>query len=168
MPALPLNERARDCLAICLASLAFVVMLRPFQNTPFVDDWVYAWSVENLITHGRLQILNFSDNVNVAQILWGAIACLPLGFSFTALRVSTWLLGLAALCGLYLLARELDAPRRDALVGTATLAVYPVFTLLSVTFMTDVPFSASRCWRARPWFARSGHTARAGLSPPAS
>jgi hypothetical protein len=140
MPALPLNERARDCLAICLASLAFVVMLRPFQNTPFVDDWVYAWSVENLITHGRLQILNFSDNVNVAQILWGAIACLPLGFSFTALRVSTWLLGLAALCGLYLLARELDAPRRDALVGTATLAVYPVFTLLSVTFMTDVPF----------------------------
>lgn len=33
----------------------------------------------------------------MAQVIWGALACLPFGFSFTALRVSTWLLALAAL-----------------------------------------------------------------------
>src|SRR5688572_29503308 len=121
-------------------ALLFAALVRPFQNAPFVDDWVYAWSVENLLTHGRLQVLNYSDNVNLAQVVWGALACIPFGFSFTALRVSTWLLGIVSLCALYLLLRELEVPRRDALLGTATLAVYPVFALLSITFMTDVPF----------------------------
>jgi Dolichyl-phosphate-mannose-protein mannosyltransferase len=36
--------------------------------------------------------------------------------------------------------RELEVRRLDALLGTATLAVYPIFALLSATFMTDVPF----------------------------
>jgi hypothetical protein len=134
------HDRARDCLIIGGVALLFAALVRPFQNAPFVDDWVYAWSVENLLTHGRLQVLNYSDNVNLAQVVWGALACIPFGFSFTALRVSTWLLGIVSLCALYLLLRELEVPRRDALLGTATLAVYPVFALLSITFMTDVPF----------------------------
>ena len=137
---LPRDDRARDCLTISVVALLFAALVRPFQNAPFVDDWVYAWSVENLLTHGRVQVLNYSDNVNVAQIVWGALACVPFGFSFTALRVSTWLLGIVSLCALYLLLRELEVPRRDALLGAATLAVYPVFALLSITFMTDVPF----------------------------
>jgi hypothetical protein len=140
MAPLPQDERARDCLKICVLSLLFVGIIQPFQNAPFVDDWVYAWSVENLLTNGRVEVLNYSDNVNVAQVVWGALACVPFGFSFTALRVSTWLLAIVALCALYLLLRELDVRRRDALLGAATLAVYPIFALLSVTFMTDVPF----------------------------
>ena len=72
MPLLPRDERARDCLAIFVFALVFVGIIPPFQNAPFVDDWVYAWSVENLLTHGRVEVLNYSDNVNVAQIVWGA------------------------------------------------------------------------------------------------
>jgi hypothetical protein len=72
-------------------------------------------------------VLNYADNANVAQILWGSLFCLPFGFSFTALRVSTWLLAVGGLCGLYLLLRELEVSRRDAILGTATLGVYPVF-----------------------------------------
>ena len=140
MPLISRGQRARDCLTIALGTLLFAGLIRPFQNTPFLDDWVYAWSVENLLTHGRIEVLNYSDNVNVAQVAWGALACVPFGFSFTALRVSTWLLALAALCALYLLLLELDATRRDALLGTAVLAAYPTFAILSVTFMTDVPF----------------------------
>jgi hypothetical protein len=140
MSLFPRNDRVRDCLMIGGVSLLFAALVRPFQNSPFVDDWVYAWSVENLLAHGRLQVLNYSDNVNLAQVVWGALACVPFGFSFTALRVSTWLLGIVSLCALYLLLRELEVPRRDALLGAATLAVYPVFALLSITFMTDVPF----------------------------
>ena len=89
MRLLPRDERARDCLAIVVLAFLFAAIIRPFQNAPFVDDWVYAWSVENLLAHGRVEVLNYSDNVNVAQVLWGALACLPFGFSFTALRIST-------------------------------------------------------------------------------
>jgi hypothetical protein len=82
----------------------------------------------------------YSNNINIAQILWGWLVCLPIGFSFVALRISTWLLAVGSLCGLYLMLRDLEVPRGDALLGTATLGVYPIFALLSVTFMSDVPF----------------------------
>ena len=112
----------------------------PFQNTPFVDDWVYAWSVENFLKTGRIEVLDLSTHLNVAQIVWGALVSFLFGFSFTALRVSTVLIALVGLGALYLLLRELDVPRATALVGAASLAVYPVYAVLAVSFMTDVPF----------------------------
>lgn len=135
-----MHERGRDCLTIALAAVAVTLLVRPFQNTPFVDDWVYAWSVENLLNGGRLLVPEYSNNINVAQVLWGWLFCLPFGFSFVALRVSTWVLAVGSLCGLYLLLREFDVARPDALLGTATLGLFPTFAILSVTFMTDVPF----------------------------
>jgi len=134
------HERQRDCLAIALAAVLVTLLVRPFQNTPFVDDWVYAWSVENLLNGGGLLVPEYSNNINVAQVLWGWLFCLPYGFSFAALRVSTWILAVGSLCGLYLLLREFDVARPDALLGTATLGLFPTFAILSVTFMTDVPF----------------------------
>jgi hypothetical protein len=134
------SERLLDCVGIVVVAAAATLLLRPFQDAPFVDDWVYAWSVEHLLDTGRLEVLDFADNFHGVQTLWGLLLCLPFGFSFTALRVSTWLAALAGLCGLYLLLRELDVPRRDALLGTAALGLYPTFAMLGVTFMTDIPF----------------------------
>lgn len=137
----------RDCVWIVLLWSLPIFFLRPFQNAPFVDDWAYAWSVENFLKTGTLKILDWSTSINPAQTLWGALFCLPAGFSFAALRISTWVLSAAALTGLYLLLRESGVERRSALIGTATLAVYPVYLQLSYTFMTDVPFV---CWSV--WF----------------
>jgi hypothetical protein len=136
------REKWRDCLWIVLAEALVALILRPLQNTPFIDDWTYAWSVEWLLQHGELKILEWSSNLNVVQVLWGALFCLPVGFSFTALRVSTWVLTVGCLWGLYWLLRELDVSRQAALLGTATLAVNPIFFMLGFTFMTDVPFLA--------------------------
>jgi 4-amino-4-deoxy-L-arabinose transferase-like glycosyltransferase len=140
VPGWPPSERQRDCLVIVVASVVVTLLVRPFQNTPFLDDWVYAWSVENLLKGGPLLVPEWSNNINIAQILWGWLLSLPFGFSFVPLRISTWLVAVASLCGLYLMLRDLEVPRVDALLGTATLGVYPIFALLSVTFMTDVPF----------------------------
>jgi hypothetical protein len=76
------------------------VLLHPFQNTPFIDDWVYSWSVQRLLEHGDLRVLDYSGNLNFVQILWGTLFCLPLGFSFTALRLSTWVCAAACLWGI--------------------------------------------------------------------
>jgi hypothetical protein len=136
----------RDCGYIALASCLPVLLLRPFQNVPFVDDWVYAWSVENLLETGRLRILDISASINLAQVLWGGLFCLPFGFSFVALRVSTWVLSIACLCGLYVTLRELGVGRRDAFTGTAALGLFPIYFLLAFTFMTDLPFLAAVIW----------------------
>ena len=145
------REYWRDGLAITVVAVALLALLRPLQNTPFIDDWVYAWSVERLLTHGELRILDWSTNLNVAQVLWGAVFCLPFGFSFSALRASTWVLAVSCLWALYLQLRDLGVSRRTSLVGTATLGVNPIFLLLAHTFMTDVP-----CLTAMTWFTWAG------------
>ncbi|MGH7334839.1 MAG: glycosyltransferase family 39 protein [Candidatus Rokuibacteriota bacterium] len=123
-----------------------LVALRPLQNAPFIDDWTYAWSVEHLLRTGELKILDWSVSLNVAHVLWGALFCAPFGFSFTALRLSTWVTSLGGLLGLYTLLRELGASRADTLVGVALVAFYPVYFILSFSFMTDVPFVAMVTW----------------------
>ena len=123
-----------------------LVALRPLQDSPFVDDWVYAWAVEHLLRTGQLKILDWSVSQNVAHVLWGALFCLPFGFSFIALRLSTWVASLLGLLGLHLLLRELGARRADALMGVAVLAFHPVYFILSLSFMTDVPFVTVMIW----------------------
>jgi Dolichyl-phosphate-mannose-protein mannosyltransferase len=131
---------------VILMSAVPLVALRPLQNAPFVDDWTYAWSVEHLLRTGELKILDWSVSLNVAQVLWGALFCAPFGFSFTALRLSTWVSSLLGLLGLYAMLRELGASRRDTLVGVALVCFYPVYFILSFSFMTDVPFVATVIW----------------------
>ncbi|HEX7786871.1 MAG TPA: glycosyltransferase family 39 protein, partial [Methylomirabilota bacterium] len=135
-----------DVVLVVLMWAAPLALLRPLQDTPFVDDWVYAWAVEHLLRTGELRILDWSVSQNVAQVLWGALFCLPLGFSFTALRLSTWVASLLGLLGLHRLLRELGVGRADALLGVALVAFYPVYFILSVSFMTDVPFVTAMIW----------------------
>lgn len=137
---------AADCVWIVLLWAAPILLLRPFQEVPFVDDWVYGWSVEHLLRTGQLRILDASANINPAQVLWGALFCLPGGFSFSALRLSTWVASALSLCGLYLVLRQLGIGRRGSLLSTAALAFYPVYFMLSYTFMTDVPFVCCLVW----------------------
>jgi 4-amino-4-deoxy-L-arabinose transferase-like glycosyltransferase len=120
--------------------------LSPLQNVPFGDDWTFAWSVEHLLDAGEFRILDWSTSLNVVHVLWGALFCLPFGFSFTALRLSTWVASLLGLVGFYGLLRELGVSRRHALTGAAVLGFYPVYFILSFTFMTDVPFLAAMTW----------------------
>jgi hypothetical protein len=95
----------RAIIGIAVFASAIALVLRPFQNTPFIDDWTYAWSVEHLLRTGEIRILDWSASPNVAQILWGALFCVPSGFSFTALRISTWVASVLGVIGVYRLLR---------------------------------------------------------------
>jgi 4-amino-4-deoxy-L-arabinose transferase-like glycosyltransferase len=109
---------------------------------PVIDDWTYAWSVEQLLEHGRLAVLDWSAVYPVGPALWGAGWSLAFGFSFGTLRVSTLALAIVASGALYFLLRELEASPRVALLGALTVAANPAFLLLASSFMTDVPFVA--------------------------
>ncbi len=140
------HGRLLDLAGITVGWLAAALLLRPFHNTPFIDDWVYAWSVERLLQAGDLRILDLSTHLNPVQILWGTLFCLPFGFSFTALRLSTWVVGLLGLWGMYLLLRDQGVSRRDVLLGTACLAAYPIYVILSFSFMTDIHLVVCAIW----------------------
>jgi 4-amino-4-deoxy-L-arabinose transferase-like glycosyltransferase len=111
-----------------------------WHDVPVIDDWTYAWAVEHLLRTGTFNVLDWSSAYTLSQALWGAAWSALLGFSFATLRLST--LALATIgCGtLYLILRELGASTRAALIGALSLAVNPLFVLLSSSFMTEVPF----------------------------
>jgi hypothetical protein len=132
--------------AIAAWFIVCAALVKPLTDVPIIDDWTYAWSVEHLLNTGELRILEISAIYPVTQILWGALFCLPFGFSFGALRLSTVALGLLGAWAFYLTLRELGFRRRLALIGTLAIATSPGVVLLTHSFMADVPvLSLSSC-----------------------
>jgi hypothetical protein len=131
-----------DLGVITIAWVALALLANPTGEFPLNDDWSYSRSVHTLLSQGRLELTGFTAMPLLAQVLWGAMFCLPFGFSFMALRVSVWVLGLAGLAATYVLLRALSAPRGLILLAVLLLGVNPLYFALSLTFMTDVPFIA--------------------------
>src|SRR5678816_2140354 len=125
---------------LILLYFSAAILLHLFANVPLHDDWTYAWSVEHFLETGKLQVLDWSIHYPFAQILWGALFCLPFGFSFSALRVSTVVLSWLGALALYGTLRELGRARHESLIATLVLIANPVFFLLSFPFMTYAPF----------------------------
>jgi hypothetical protein len=125
---------------LILFYFSVAIPLHLFANVPLHDDWTYAWSVEHFLKTGKLEVLDWSIHYPFAQILWGALFCLPFGFSFSALRLSTVMLAWLGALALYGTLRELGRTRTGSLIATLVLIANPVFFLLSFSFMTDVPF----------------------------
>src|SRR5437763_12803262 len=81
----PASERALSSLAYAALAPAAIfalfysvsaLLIHPFGNYPFHDDWTYAWSVEQLLKSGDLRFLDWSIHYPITQILWGTLFCL--------------------------------------------------------------------------------------------
>ena len=119
-----------------------ILLINPRGEFPLNDDWCYAGTVKALLEGGGLKLSGCSSTNIIAQVLWGALFCLPFGFSFVALRISTLTLGVIGVLAFYGLLREIGADRGTALFGALLLAFNPLYLVLSYTFMPDVPFTA--------------------------
>lgn len=138
----PSAGRAADVWALgslILAWIAGIALINPVGDFPLNDDWAFGLPVESLLNEHTLKLTDFQSMTLIAQILWGALFCLPFGFSFTALRISTLTLGLVGIAAFYSLLRHLGARPRFAAIGAAVLAFNPFYVHLSCSFMSDVP-----------------------------
>lgn len=129
---------------LALASLWCIglVLINPAGDFPLNDDWSYGRVVKGLIESGDFTPTGWTSMPLLTDALWGALFCLPAGFSFTALRLSTLALSLLGMLAFYLVMRELRAPRWLAMIASLTLGFNPIYCALSNTFMTDVHFVA--------------------------
>ncbi len=129
--------------AALVAAWAVVVWLvDPRADVSLIDDWCYAVSVEQILNGQGFHVSAWSSTFPLVHIWWGALFAWIGGFSFTALRVSTlalWLVGTLASYGGF---RALGGSVVAALLGAATVALYPNMFVLAFTYMTDVPFMA--------------------------
>jgi 4-amino-4-deoxy-L-arabinose transferase-like glycosyltransferase len=128
--------------ALCAIWIAMEVAIDPIGDFPLNDDWAWGLSVKTLCERHVLTMPGWADATVIAQVLWGALTCVPGGFSFTALRLATATWGLAAVLATYGLAREADASRGLAFLGGLAVAANPLLFASANTFMTDTPFMA--------------------------
>lgn len=143
--ARPAAWRRADLGAMVLLVLIWAAMaaiIRPIGNFPMDDDWVYALAVRSILETGHFALPGPAAANLLAQAYWGALFCLPFGFSFTALRVATLVLGCVGPVALYLLVLELSGRRLAALIGALSLMMNPLYLVVSASFMTDAPFTS--------------------------
>ena len=140
------SGRLADLSLLGAAWVIAVLLVDPRGDFPLNDDWAYFASVERLLRDGSLRPHDWAGMTLLSQTLWGGLAASLFGLTHVVLRLSTLLLGLLTVAGVYLLGRELRAPRPIATAVALALAANPLFLALSHTFMTDVPMLAPMVW----------------------
>ena len=133
---------AWDMLLLASLWVGSLLVVNPLGNFPLNDDWSFGLAVKRLLQTGDFRPTGWTSMTLLTQTLWGALFCLPAGFSFNALRLSTLLLSLISVLVVYLLVRQVHPSRFLAAVAALTVGFNPIYYPLSNTFMTDVPFTA--------------------------
>lgn len=120
--------------------LLMVLIVNPIGNFPLNDDWQYARPVWFMVNKGFYLTTDEYSPVLAAQVLWGTLFCLPGGFSFTALRISTLFLSFIGVMVFYYVLLKVSKNPKLSFLGSLLLAANPLFILSSQSFMTEVPF----------------------------
>ena len=130
-----------------LATLAMLVTvwglialaIDPVGDFPLNDDWSYGLAVKYLVVDGHLRFTDWQSVPLISQVLWAVPFTVPAGFSFTALRCSTMVLGSLGLLATYATARTVGLKPTASAISAGLMLINPLFVSLSCTFMSDVP-----------------------------
>lgn len=127
---------------VIAAFMATWAVVPIFTPTPVSDDWVYSISVDDLLQHGKLNILPLSVTTLVFQVLWGALFGLVFGDTFGAQRFSTVVIFLLSGIAFYWLLRTLGVSYARSALGAAVYLFNPLSFVLAFSFMTDPHYLA--------------------------
>lgn len=125
---------------ITIAYILYISLMLPFSNKAYLDDFAYSQSVKHLVVDGYFKISDWVAVTFIAQMLWGAIFSYILGFSFVTLQISTIVLFYFGLIAFYFTLRELRIDDFPAINFTLLFFSYPFIPLLTVSFMSDIPY----------------------------
>jgi len=131
-----------DIAVLAIIYVISILIVNPLGDFPLNDDWSYARAVKGLVEYGDWRPTGWTGTPLITQSLWGAIFCVPGGFSFNALRFSTLISAVVGVIGVYILLVTNNRGRILAVIAALTLAFNPIYYELSFTFMTDVLFTA--------------------------
>ena len=107
---------------------------------PLNDDWSYTHNVKALALDNQIIFDDWGAMTLIAHTIWGAFFCKIFGFSFTALRVSTLVVGWIGLIATFFFFQEGGLEKKQAFWATLLIALNPLYLVLSFSYMTDVPF----------------------------
>lgn len=123
----------------CLIFLICYWVAWPVAQMGFVDDWSYAKTAEVFAQTGHLVYNGWATAMLGWQIPWGALFINLFGFSFMTVKLSTLPVALGCLLLFYAILRRFEIGPRNAMIGTLTMGLSPLFMPLAASYMSDVP-----------------------------
>lgn len=126
-------------LILALLFLGQFLFISPIGNFALNDDWVHAETIKHWVDAGEFRLMPFAGPTFYVPILYGALLTKIVGFSFTALRISTLILSFFLLLTLFFTLKKLTNKPLLAFLGTLLVWTNPLFYNLSFSFMTDIP-----------------------------
>ncbi len=130
---------ARDGLFCAAIAAACLLASYPVAEIGFVDDWSYIKTALDFARTGHFIFNGWATAMLGWQVVWGALFIKLFGFSFTVVRSSEWLVALASVFLFHQILLRFGVAPRDAVFGTLTLGISPLFLPLAASYMTDVP-----------------------------
>jgi hypothetical protein len=127
-----------DGLLLTATVILAILASRPFVEMGQIDDFSYVKTAFDFARTGHLHYNGWATAMLGWQVVWGALFVKLFGYTYAATRLST--LTLAAGCAwlTHSICLRCGVNRRNAIFGTLTICLSPLFVPLSVTFMTDI------------------------------
>ncbi|HEY3834790.1 MAG TPA: hypothetical protein VGO03_21030 [Acidimicrobiia bacterium] len=127
-----------------VAVLGFAVPLLVARHyhalgVPRGDDWSYLRALYHWVDTGHLNFNHWVSMTLVGQLVLAAPIAMVRGHDTSSVQTLTTLLGVVGLLSSYTLARACGIGRGVATFLTAIVTAGPLFAVLAVSFMTDVP-----------------------------
>lgn len=129
----------RDGFLCALLLCGCMLMAHPFLEMGFIDDWSYIKTAQVFARTGHLVYNGWATATLGWQVLWGALFIKLLGFSFVHVRLSTLPVAMASVYLFHQILIRFGISRSNAIFGSLSLALSPVFFVMSASYMTDVP-----------------------------
>src|SRR2546425_6849868 len=136
---IPLEWPVAIIWALAATGLVLLVIFDLSPPLAFNDDWMYSWSVRQLVTGHGLRAFPESTALALPQVVWGAL--FSLGHPDPRLlRLSVVPVVALTAWVSFVLARRLGADRFWSAVAGTTLLAMPLFMTNATSFMTDNVF----------------------------
>ncbi len=103
------------------------------------DDFSYTKSAFDFARTGHILYNGWATAMLGWQVIWGGLFAKLFGYSFTAVRLSTLPIAMGSVYLLYQIMVRFGANTWNAVIGTLTMGLSPLFIPLTTSFMSDVP-----------------------------
>jgi len=124
-------------LVCAVAFLVCELISRPFAELGIADDWSYILTAKRLAETGHI-VYNGWATAMIGWQLYVAAGLVKLfGFSFSTVRMTNVLFGVATSFLIERIFVRAGVRERNAVIATLALVLSPVYMLVSTSFMTD-------------------------------
>jgi len=122
-----------------LTPILCYIVARPYAEIGVGDDWSYVKTAQVLVQTGHISYNGWEAAMLGWQLFWGALFIKLFGFSFTAVRLSTVIEGMAMAFIMQRAFVRAGMNSWNATLATMTFVLSPLCFPLVFTFMSDVP-----------------------------